>query len=65
MKKRQNTLIRDRDTGSLLELLMVTAVAAILISRGFLAIAGYPKIAPGGFILPICCGAVSSCWRPW
>lgn len=48
MKKRQNTLIRDRDTGSLLELLMVTAVAAILISRGFLAIAGYPKIAPGG-----------------
>lgn len=48
MKKRQNTLIRDQDTGSLLELLMVTAVAAILISRGFLAAAGYPKIAPGG-----------------
>lgn len=45
---RKNALIRDEDTGSLLELLMVTAVAAILLSRAFLAAAGYPKMAPGG-----------------
>ncbi|HPJ28855.1 MAG TPA: hypothetical protein PLM22_07975 [Candidatus Sabulitectum sp.] len=47
MGKRENPLIRDRDTGSMLELLMVSAVVTIIVSRAFLAAAGYPSISPG------------------
>jgi len=48
MAKRKNPLIRDQDTGSLLELLMVTAIVTIIVSRAFLAATGYPQISPGG-----------------
>lgn len=47
MAKRQNPLVRDRDTGSLLELLMVTAIVTIILNRAFLAATGYPQISPG------------------
>jgi hypothetical protein len=47
MGKRRNLLVRDTDTGSHLELLMVMAVVTILVSRAFLAAAGYPRISPG------------------
>ncbi len=47
MRKRENPLIRDRDTGSLLELLMVSAVVTIIVSRAFLAATGYPRLSPG------------------
>lgn len=48
MAKRKNPLIRDQDTGSLLELLMVAAVVTIVVNRAFLAATGYPQISPGG-----------------
>ncbi|MBN2608499.1 MAG: hypothetical protein JXA64_05235 [Candidatus Fermentibacteraceae bacterium] len=41
--------MRDADAGGLLELLFVTAVAAILVNRAFLSLTGYPKIAFGHF----------------
>lgn len=47
MRQRKNSLVRDRDTGSLLELLLIMAVVAILVSRAFLALTGYPQISPG------------------
>ncbi len=47
MAKRKNPLIRDQDTGSLLELLMVTAIVTIVVNRAFLAATGYPQISPG------------------
>ncbi|MFO7949920.1 MAG: hypothetical protein R6U36_06085 [Candidatus Fermentibacteraceae bacterium] len=39
--------MRDQDTGNLLELLLIMAVAAILVSRAFLALTGYPQLSPG------------------
>ncbi|MCK5785757.1 MAG: hypothetical protein KAH54_04255 [Candidatus Sabulitectum sp.] len=47
MRKRQSPLVRDTDTGNLLELLMVVAVATILINRVILAATGYPQLSPG------------------
>lgn len=47
MPGRQNPLVRDTDTGSHLELLMVMSVVTILVSRAFLALSGYPRISPG------------------
>ncbi len=47
VRERKSPLVRDADTGSLLELLMVVAVATILASRAFLAATGYPEISPG------------------
>jgi len=40
-------LVRDTDTGDLLELLLVMSVATILINRAFLAATRYPRIAFG------------------
>lgn len=40
-------LVRDRDTGDLLELVMVMSVVTILINRAFLAMTDYPRIAFG------------------
>ena len=39
--------MRDTDTGNLLELLMVVAVATILVNRAILAATGYPQLSPG------------------
>lgn len=40
-------LVRDRDTGDLLETLLVMSVVSILINRAFLAMTHYPRIAFG------------------
>lgn len=48
MGKRKNPLIRDQDTGSLLELLMVSSIVTIIVNRAFLAATGYPQLSPGG-----------------
>ena len=47
MEKRKSPLVRDTDTGGLLELLMVIAVVTILVNRAFLAATGYPQLSPG------------------
>ncbi len=47
MEKRKSPLVRDTDTGDLLELLMVIASVTILVSRGFLAATGYPQLSTG------------------
>ena len=47
MKSKNNGLIRDTDSGDMLELLFVISVTTILINRAFLALTGYPRIAFG------------------
>ncbi|MCD4707862.1 MAG: hypothetical protein K8S62_09000 [Candidatus Sabulitectum sp.] len=74
MRKRQSPLVRDTDTGSLLELLMVIAVVTILVNRAFLAAVGYPQISPGdlhiahmlwgGFLMLIALVMVFRYWNP-
>ncbi|MCK5034392.1 MAG: hypothetical protein KAS73_00745 [Candidatus Sabulitectum sp.] len=74
MRKRQSPLVRDTDTGSLLELLMVIAVVTILVNRALLAAAGYPQISPGdlhiahmlwgGFLMFIALVMVFRFWNP-
>ncbi|MCK5130895.1 MAG: hypothetical protein KAR40_01935 [Candidatus Sabulitectum sp.] len=74
MRKRQSPLVRDTDTGSLLELLMVIAVVTILVNRAFLAAAGYPQISPGnlhiahmlwgGFLMFFALVMVFRYWNP-
>lgn len=74
MEKRKSPLVRDTDTGGLLELLMVIAVVTILVSRAFLAAAGYPQLSPGnlhiahmlwgGFLMFIALVMVFRYWNP-
>ena len=74
MTRRKNPLIRDQDTGSLLELLMVTAIATIVVNRAFLAATGYPQISPGelhiahmlwgGFLMLAALVIVFRYWNP-
>jgi len=45
--KNERRVVRDTDTGDLLELLMVMSVVTILINRAFLAMTQYPQIAFG------------------
>jgi hypothetical protein len=47
MKSGEKGLVRDTDSGDMLELLFLIAVATILINRTFLALTGYPRIAFG------------------
>lgn len=47
MKSEKKGLVRDTDSGDMLELLFLIAVATILINRAFLALTGYPRIAFG------------------
>lgn len=74
MRKRQSPLVRDTDTGDLLELLMVIAVVTILVNRAFLAATGYPQISPGnlhiahmlwgGFLMFIALVMLFRYWNP-
>ncbi len=74
MRRRQSPLVRDTDTGNLLELLMVIAVVTILVNRAFLAATGYPQIAPGdlhiahmlwgGFLMLVALVMVFRYWNP-
>jgi hypothetical protein len=67
-------LVRDTDTGDLLELLLVMSVATILINRAFLAATRYPRIAFGslhishmlwgGFLMLIALVMVFRYWSP-
>jgi hypothetical protein len=45
--RKTGSLVRDTDTGNLLELLLVMSVVTILINRAFLSMTRYPRIAFG------------------
>ncbi len=74
MEKRKSPLVRDTDTGGLLELLMVIAVVTILVNRAFLAATGYPQLSAGdlhiahmlwgGFLMFIALVMVFRYWNP-
>ncbi len=74
MEKRKSPLVRDTDTGGLLELLMVIAVVTILVNRALLAATGYPQLSPGdlhiahmlwgGFLMFIALVMVFRYWNP-
>ncbi|UCF05577.1 MAG: hypothetical protein JSV33_00650 [bacterium] len=44
----KHILIRDSEAWDAIELFLASAVAAVLVIRGYLAITGYPKIGMGG-----------------
>jgi ABC-type Fe3+-siderophore transport system permease subunit len=44
----KHILIRDSEAWDAIELFLASAVAAILVIRGYLAVSGYPKIGMGG-----------------